>query len=98
VKLLFMMYLEEDDALVQARLEALEVTVYSRISLEGHGTGAVGWYGDVAPFQSRMVFAVLPEDQARRLLEAVRTWTGGADPAHPVRAFVVGIEDAAVSS
>jgi len=98
MKLLFLMYLEDDDAMVERRLQELDVTVYSRIGLEGQGGGGGGWYGEAVPYRSRMAFAVLPDDQADRLLANVRSWTGAADPAHPVRAFIVRVEDAAASS
>lgn len=104
MKLVFLMYLEEDDPLVMNGFKALGVSVFSRIALEGRqGAGAgggraaaaaAGWYGDVPPFRSQMVFAVFSDEEAEALLEAVRHWPPGQDSAHPVRAFQVDVERA----
>lgn len=93
MKLVFMMYLEDDDGVVRSLLDRLRIPMFSQIQLEGHGSGAGGWYGEVAPYRSRMAFAALPEAQARDLLDAVRHLEGGLDPRHPVRAFQVSIEE-----
>jgi len=94
MKLVFLMYLEEDDALVMKGFRETGVSVFSRLPVEGHGAGAGGWYGEVAPYQSRMVFAVLPDAEAEALLEAVESWPPGEDADHPVRAFQVDVEKA----
>lgn len=94
MKLVFLMYLEEDDALVMKGFKELGVSVFSRLPLEGHGTGAEGWYGEVAPYRSQMVFAVLSDAEAGKLLDAVGEWPAGQDPKHPVRAFQVDVEKA----
>ena len=95
MKLVFLMYLEDDDALVMEGFRKLGVSVFSRLALEGRKVaGAAGWYGDVPPFRSQMVFAVFPDAEAEALLEAVRHWPAGEDPAHPVRAFQVDVERA----
>ena len=94
MKLVFLTYLEDDDALVTRELASLGVPVFSRLPLEGHGQGVRGWYGDVAPYRSTMVFVVVPDEEAARLLEAVERWPAGQDPRHPVRAFQVDVERA----
>lgn len=94
MKLVFLMYLEEDDALVMKGFKQLGVAVFSRLPLEGHGAGAEGWYGEVAPYRSQMVFAVLSDTEAGKLLDAVAEWPAGQDPKHPVRAFQVDVEKA----
>ncbi|MEX2467510.1 MAG: hypothetical protein WD995_11415 [Gemmatimonadota bacterium] len=94
MKLVFLMYLEDDDALVMKGFREKGVSVFSRLPLEGHGSGAGGWYGEIAPYRSRMVFAVLPDLEAEALLEAVEGWPAGQDPGHPVRAFQVDVEKA----
>ncbi len=94
MKLVFLMYLEEDDALVMKGFKELGVAVFSRLPLEGHGAGAEGWYGEVAPYRSQMVFAVLSDNEASRLLDAVAGWPAGQDPRHPVRACQVDVEKA----
>lgn len=94
MKLVFLTYLEDDDELVTRQLQKEGVPVFSRLPLEGHGAGARGWYGEVAPYRSRMVFSVLPDEEATRLLAAVEGWPDGQDPKHPVRAFQVDVERA----
>ena len=94
MKLVFLMYLEEDDDLVMEGFREGGVSVFSRLPLEGHGAGAVGWYGTVAPYRSRMVFTVLPDAEAEALLRAVEKWPPGQDGDHPVRAFQVDVEKA----
>lgn len=95
MKLVFLMYLEDDEDMVMHGLRTQSVAVFSRLPLEGHGPGGpTGWYGEVSPYRSQMVFAVLPGDEAERLLEAVSGWPEGQDPQHPVRAFQVDVERA----
>jgi len=94
MKLVFLMYLEDDDALVMKGFREMGVSVFSRLPLEGHKTGTGGWYGEVPPYRSRMVFAVLPDAEATALLQAVENWPTGQDASHPVRAFQVDVEKA----
>ncbi|MDA0312063.1 MAG: hypothetical protein O2992_08095 [Gemmatimonadetes bacterium] len=97
MKLVFLMYLEEDDAALQDMLRSQKVTTWSRVTLEGHATGTLGWYGDVAPYPSRMVFSVMPAPQAEQLMEAVANCTSCQDKAHPLRALQVDVERAVSS-
>jgi len=92
MKLVIMLYLKEDDAVVAELLERHGVAVYSRLPLEGHGTGMPGWYGEVAPYSSSMVFTVLDAARAEELLEAVALCTGCRDPSHPIHALQVDVE------
>lgn len=97
MKLVFLLYLEDDDAVVLDMLEHVGVESWSRISLDGHAPGHAGWYGAVAPFRSRMIFSILPANQAERLIETVRACTRCQDPAHPVHAIQVDVERAVES-
>ena len=92
MKLVMLMYLEEDDRCVERLLEEAEVPVYSRLPLEGVGGGSGGWYGSVPAYASRMILTVVPEAKARRVLEAVRDCRGISDPRHPVRALQMDVE------
>lgn len=94
MKLILLMYLEDDDAQVVKMLETHGVVAYSRLSMEGHGSGVKGWYGDVAPYRSRLLFLVVPEDKATELLDAVRGCVDCMDPSHPIHALQVGVEQA----
>ena len=92
MKLVLLMYLEEDEPCVDRLLEEQGVGAFSRLPVEGHGPGERGWRGEVPAYRSRMVMAVVPEETASRLIEAVEECRGIEDPAHPVRAVEVGVE------
>jgi hypothetical protein len=92
MKLVLLLYLEEDDAIVVRLLEEHGVSTWSRVALEGHGAGVAGWYGSVAPYRSRMVFTVVTTEGAAALVDAVATLEGLADPRHPVHALQLDVE------
>ena len=97
MKLVFFMYLEDDQPHVMQLLQKHDVVVYSHLPIEGHGPGIRGWYGEVAPYASRLTFTILPDDKARALLEAVADCPECEDPSHPVHAMQVDVEAAARS-
>lgn len=92
MKLLLLLYLEDDDVRVAHLLHEHGVLAWSRMPLEGHGAGLAGWYGAVSPYRSRMAFTLVPEDRAVALMDAVETLDGLADPRHPVHAVQLDIE------
>lgn len=94
MKMVMLMYLAEDERCVARLLAEQSVGQYSRLPIEGHGPGAAGWYGEVAPYDARMVMAIVDDPVAERVLSAVRDCRGVADPAHPIRAVRVDVEDA----
>jgi hypothetical protein len=96
VKLIVLLYLEDDDACVTGLLTAHEVPVFSRTSVEGIGPGAPGWYGTAAPYRSRMVLALVETDLAQEILEAVEEGTGLQDSRHPIHALQLDVERQAV--
>ena len=97
MKLVLLMYLEDDDRGVIELLERHGVVAYSRLPVEGHGSGMRGWYGEVAPFRSRLLFTLVPADKAAELLDEVQGCTSCKDPTHPVRAMLVDVERAVTS-
>jgi hypothetical protein len=97
MKLLLLVYLEDDDAVVADLLERHGVAAWSRLPLEGHGAGIAGWYRTVAPYRSRMAFSVVPAGRAADVLEAVTALEGLADPRHPVHAFQLDVERTAAT-
>ncbi|RMH20732.1 MAG: hypothetical protein D6701_03500 [Gemmatimonadetes bacterium] len=98
MKLVMLLYLEDDHTLVADLLAHHGVRAYSRLPVEGHGEGtASGWYARVAPFRSQMIVALVPADLAAELLEAVRAIEEVHDPRHPVHASVFDVEAAAHS-
>ena len=92
MKLIILTYLEGDEDCVETLLRELDVPKYSQISMEGHGNGSTaGWYGEAAPYRSRMVLSFMSEAQADRVLSGVRACTGVEDPRHPIRAFELDV-------
>jgi hypothetical protein len=97
MKLVILMYLEDDSGCVESLLADHEVAAYSELSVEGHGLGTAGWYGKVAPYRSRMLLAFLAGAKAEELTAAVATCTGCKDPAHPIHAWQVDVEKVVTS-
>jgi len=96
MKLVMLMYLEEDEPCVRRLLRELEVPLFSRMPVEGVGGGATdGWYGEPMPYESRLAFAMVPDPKAADLIEAVEEGRGGLrSRSHPVRAFQLPVEAA----
>jgi hypothetical protein len=97
MKLVILMHLEDDAEGVEQLLAEHEVAAYTELPVLGHGAGAQGWYGEVAPFRSRMRLAFLKKDKAEQLIEAVEHCTICKHPRHPVHAWVVDVERSAIS-
>lgn len=97
MKLVVLMYLEEDSPGVERLLEDNEVVAYSEVPVEGHGLGTAGWYGKVPAFQSRMLIAFLPADKAETLLASVAQCTGCRDANRPIHAWQLDVEKVAKS-
>ncbi len=94
MKLILFFFLEDDEATVRRLLDEHGVVTWSRLSVEGHGQGAPGWYGDIPAYRSGLVFTLVPDGRAAELLSAVRDCTGCKDPAHPVHALTLSVEEA----
>jgi hypothetical protein len=93
MKLAILMYLKGDERCVDRLLKQIDLQTFSRLPVEGHRAGpAGGWYGETAPYQSELLMSVLPEDQAERLAQAVKSCTGVEDPQHPIRAAILDVE------
>ena len=97
MKLVILMYLEDDKEGVKQLLSARGVTAYSDLPVEGHGAGTGGWYGKVAPYRSQMSLVFLPREEATELVEAVEQCTGCKDARHPIHAWMVDVERAVIS-
>jgi len=95
VKLVVLMYLDDDGPSVERLLRDHHVTAYSELPVTGHGSGTAGWYGKVAPYRSRMLIAFLPAAKADELVAAVGGCTGCSDPVrHPIHAWKLAVEQA----
>ncbi len=97
MKLVILMYLEDDESGVRELLAAHEVAAYSELPVEGHGLGTAGWYGKVAPYRSRMLLAFLSAAKAEELTAAVAACTGCRDATHPIHAWQVDVEKVVTS-
>lgn len=96
MKLVLLMYLEDDTACVERLLSETGITTYSRVSVEGHGPGGLGgWYAEAAPYRSGLIVIAADDESAGRLLEGVRLCTGVEDPRHPIRAYALNVDTAA---
>ena len=98
MKLVILMYLEDDEPGVRALLAEHEVAAYSELPVEGHGTGTAGWYGQVAPYRSRMLMVFLSATKADELTAAVAACTGCKDSSHPIHAWQVDVEKVVTSA
>ena len=96
LKLVLIMYLEEDEGCVNGLLSEQDVGIFSRLSMEGLARGAgSGWYGVGLPYQSRLIMSLLPIEQADALMAAVARCRGVQDPRHPIRAVQLAVERSA---
>jgi hypothetical protein len=86
MKIVLLLYLEEDGPAVTKLLSDQKISAYSRLPIEGHGAGkAGGWYGDIATHNSKMIFTIVSDEEANSLLAAVEG-VSVHDAAHPIHA------------
>lgn len=94
MKMVVIMYLEEDERCVSKLMSRLAIPAWSRMPVEGHGPRmAPGWTAEETPFQSRLTFSFLPDELARTLIDAVAQCNGVEDPRHPIRAALLDVEE-----
>ena len=73
MKLVMLAYLEGDEKCVDRLLADLDVTMFSRLGIEGHGpAGSGGWYGSGAPYRSGMILVFTEAEKAEAILAAGR--------------------------
>lgn len=93
MKLVLLMYLEDDQSCVERLLETHEIGTFSRLPVEGHGPGSKGgWSREVQPYQSQLIMTVLPDEEANELMQSVAECTGVEDPRHPIRAAKIDVQ------
>ena len=92
MKLVAILYLEDDERLVEEILKAVGVSTFSRMDMEGHGAGVPGWFGEVPSYRSRLLFTWVSLEQATDLLEAVAGARGVQAESHPIHALQVNVE------
>jgi len=92
MKIVLLLYLEGDGPAVTKLLSDQGINAYSRLPVEGHGEGrAGGWYGDIAMHNSKMIFTIIPDEEARSLIAAVKD-VSVQDTSHPIHAAQLAVE------
>lgn len=93
MKLVLLLFLEEDGPAVTKLLLEQGISAYSRLPIEGHGEGkAGGWFGDIATHNSKMIFSVVADDVADGLLGATKE-VKVQDASHPIHVAKLNLED-----
>ena len=94
MKMVMLMYLEEDERCAAQLLDKFAVASFTRIPVEGHGPGgSSGWYGSTSPYRSQLTFTFVEDEVASELVAAVSSCSGVADPGHPIRAAIFDVEE-----
>jgi hypothetical protein len=97
MKLVFLMHLEGDGPVVGELLEHHGVTAFSSLPIEGHGAGVGGWYGEVPPYRSQMIFMLVSDALADEILESVEACTRCQHANHPIHAIQIDVDRAVAS-
>jgi hypothetical protein len=78
-----------------------EIQVFSEIDIEGYhhtqsaAVPSFGWFGGAStPAYSTLTWAFLPDDEAASLLDAIREYNATHDLDHPIRAFLMPVDQA----
>ena len=97
IKLVAILYLEDDEEVVEDVLRDAGVGTFSRFDMEGHGAGVPGWYGEVPSYRSKLLFTWVAPEQALALLAGVAAAQGVQDTSHPIHALQIDVESVARS-
>ena len=97
IKLITILYLEDDEPVVDELLRRVGVGAFSRLPMEGRGSGIPGWDGTIPSFRSKLIFAMVDAARAKEVLDAVVAAKGVQDTTHPLHAFQVDVEAVAQS-
>lgn len=98
MKLVVVMSLEACADDLRAVYQNLGIPIFSETDIRGfyhheHLVDPSNWFGKLdAPAYSRLAFAIVDDDQAELLLEAIRAHNETHGRAHPVRAFSLHVE------
>ena len=92
MKLIALLYLEEDEAQVERLLKDTGIETWSEMPLEGHGTGGAGWYGTVAPYASHLTFSVVEDGLAGEIMAAVAALGTATDSLRPIHALQIPVD------
>jgi hypothetical protein len=93
MKLILLMYLEEDAELVAKILRNHDIEAFSRLEAEGWTKSLPSpWSGERSPNRSEFVVTLVAEDRAAELLRAVAECSGCADERHPIHAVQLDVD------
>jgi hypothetical protein len=97
MKLVGIMSLKEHRNRVREVLENQGVQIFSETDILGHTTetlARVGWFATPrqTPEYSTLCFAIVPDENATPILDAIAALGPGDDTGHPIRAFSVAVE------
>lgn len=97
MKLLAIMSLLEDRALVRDLLEDRGVSIYSETDIRGHSNESIASYGWFATSTNEtqyasLSFAIVPDEAASEVFAAIAARQQQEPSHHPIRAFIVPVE------
>jgi nitrogen regulatory protein PII len=97
MKLVGIMSLKEHRNIVRNVLQDQGVQIFSETDILGHTTetlARVGWFATPkqSPEYSTLCFAIVPDENAEPILDAIAALGPTDDSGHPIRAFMVSVE------
>lgn len=97
MKLIGIMSMQDDRAAVRDLLRDRGVTIYSETDITGHSTETIARYGwfarpAEAATYAALSFAIVPDDAATAVFEAIAAHQQASPGDHPIRAFIVPVE------
>jgi hypothetical protein len=97
MKLIGLMSLAEDKEVIHQIFERHGLEIFSETAINGHTISTIekfGWFasrGD-APYYSTLCFAIIADDRARLIMDAIERLSRENPSDHPIRAFLVPVE------
>ena len=97
MKLVGIMSLKEHRRKVREVLKNQGVQIFSETDILGHTTetlARIGWFAtpQQTPEYSTLCFAIVPDENAAPILDAIAALGPEDDSGHPIRAFMVPVE------
>ncbi|MEZ4387870.1 MAG: hypothetical protein R3D98_09885 [Candidatus Krumholzibacteriia bacterium] len=97
MKLIGVMSLQDDREVVRGLLRDRGVSIYSETEIVGHSTESIariGWFTrpNEWPDYAALSFAIVPDEAADGVFEAIAARQASHPGDHPIRAFVVPVE------
>lgn len=91
MRIVMLMYLEEDAGRVADLLRSREIVAFTRLEAEGWTASLPSpWSGATTPFRSELLLTLVPEDRAAELMQAVAD-CACANVRHPVHGVELAV-------